>query len=232
MDSLPHPYKALIIGASGGIGSALTAAISTDPHCALCLGLSRTSTPALDLRDENSIATALTKIADQGPFNLIFISTGALTINGRGPEKKLGDLSADQLAAAFAINTIGPALILRHITPLLPRQERALIGILSARVGSISDNRSGGWYSYRASKAALNMLIRTSAIELARKYPDLVISALHPGTVSTSLSSPYVSNHTQFEPAQAATYLLSVMDHLTPADTGTFSAWDGQKIEW
>jgi NAD(P)-dependent dehydrogenase (short-subunit alcohol dehydrogenase family) len=228
----PSPYNALVIGASGGIGGALLNACAADPLCARTIGLSRHSTPALDLTDEASIAHAVDNLKPLAPFHRIMIATGALSLNGMGPEKKLADLQADQLIAAFTINSIGPALILKHITALVPRDQQCVIGILSARVGSISDNRAGGWYSYRASKAALNMLIRTSAIELARKYPKLILTALHPGTVATQLSQPYVSQHTPFSPPEAAEHILSVIARLTAQDHGGFIAWDGKKIDW
>lgn len=232
MKSLPSPYNALIIGSTGGIGSALLDAVRRDPACAFAAGLSRSTSPALNLRDELSISSALKTLEPHAPFHLIIIATGALTLNGIGPEKRLNDLTADQLMASLAINAIGPALILKHLTHLLPRQERCLCGVLSARVGSIGDNKTGGWYSYRASKAALNMLIRSSAIELSRKFPHFVLSALHPGTVKTSLSSPYVTQHNQFEPATSAQHLLDVLDTLSAQDHGGFRAWDGQSIEW
>lgn len=203
-----------------------------DPLCAQLTGLSRATTPALDLTSEDSIATAFAALQSYAPLQRILIVTGALTINGTGPEKKLSDVTPDHLMASFQINAIGPALLLKHITPLLPRQKRCVIGVLSARVGSIGDNHMGGWYSYRASKAALNMLIRTSAVELARKYQQLILTALQPGTVRTSLSAPYVCNHQQFTPEESASHLLRVMDGLTPLDHGGFRAWDGQKIEW
>ena len=230
MNSLPDGYRALVLGSSGAIGSALLRALQADPRCARALGLSRAD--GLDLEDEAGIAAAATALRGEPPFQLIVCATGVLQA-GRPPEKRLSDLDAPTLARLYAINAIGPALFIKHFYALLPLRERALLGVLSARVGSIGDNRLGGWYSYRASKAALNMLVRTAAIEVARQHPLAVLAALHPGTVASALSAPIIGSAAATSPLQAAHNLLTVLDAL-PADgaSGGFHAWDGSSIPW
>lgn len=223
--------KALIIGASGGIGGALAdalAATGIDVD-----RLSRRSDPPLDLTDEASIAAAATALAAAAPYHLIIVATGVLHGPSGGPEKSWRQLDAAQLAHSFAVNAIGPALVARHFLPLLDPKERAVIAFLSARVGSISDNRLGGWYGYRASKAALNQLVRTLAIELARSRPATICVALHPGTVDTALSAPFqrgVPDGRLFTPAISAAHLLRVIDGLSPQDSGALLDWAGQTI--
>ncbi|MDQ2779298.1 MAG: SDR family NAD(P)-dependent oxidoreductase [Pseudomonadota bacterium] len=233
MNSLPEGYAALVIGASGAIGSALVQALQADPRCARVHGWSRNGSTAVDLLDEASIATAAAALHDQGPLHLVVCATGVLQLDGHAPEKRLADLDPALLARAYAVNAIGPALLIKHLHDLLPTRERALFGVLSARVGSIGDNRKGGWYGYRASKAALNMLLRTAAIEVARRRPLAVLVALHPGTVRSGLSSPIIGNAEAASPEQAARHLLAVLDAL-PAEgaSGTFAAWDGSAIVW
>ena len=178
MNSLPDGFHALVVGSSGAIGGALVRALQADPRCALVHGLHRGSAPALDLGDEAGIAAAAAHVAQSGPLHLLLCATGALHVDGRAPEKRLTEIDPATMARAFAINTIGPALLIKHFHPLLARQERSLLGVLSARVGSIGDNRLGGWYSYRASKAALNMLLRSAALEVARQRPLAVLDGL------------------------------------------------------
>ena len=185
----------------------------------------------IDIGQEASIATAAQAIG--GVLDLVVVATGMLHEAGRGPERALQELDAAWLARSFALNTIGPALVLRFFAPLLPRAGRSAMAALSARVGSISDNRTGGWYGYRASKAALNMVVRCAAIEIGRTRPEAVCVALHPGTVSTALSRPFqarVAPGTLFEPDFAAESLLAVLDGLTPAQSGRCFAWDGAEI--
>jgi NAD(P)-dependent dehydrogenase (short-subunit alcohol dehydrogenase family) len=186
-----------------------------------------------DMADEGSIASAARGMAESAP-DLIVVATGVLAFAGGGaPEKSLGAIDAGRMAAMFALNTIGPALIAKHMLPLLPRERRAVFAALSARVGSISDNRLGGWHSYRASKAALNMLVRDFAIELRRTHPQAVAVSVHPGTVDTPLSRPFQRNLAPGQltsKAQAAAHVLAVLDGLTPTDSGGFFAWDGQRI--
>jgi NAD(P)-dependent dehydrogenase (short-subunit alcohol dehydrogenase family) len=223
-------FRALVIGASGGIGQALADTLQRDDACRSVIGLSR-STDGLDLLDEDSIAAHAANLADQ-QFNLIVCATGALTINGVGPEKSIKQVTTDAMAAQFAINAIGPALILKHFTPLLSETRRSVFALLSARVGSIGDNRLGGWMSYRSSKAALNQIIRTAAIEIARTRPEAVVVAIHPGTVNTTLSRPFASNHKSTEPHEAASMILTTVDGLRASDTGGFFAYDARPIEW
>ena len=169
-----------------------------------------------------------------GTWHLIVVATGMLTGPTGGPEKRLADLSAAHLAASFATNTIGPALALAlaHFAPQLAKGERSLLAVLSAKVGSIGDNRLGGWYSYRTSKAALNMLLKTAAIEVARTHPQAVLAALHPGTVDSALSAPFRGAQIGRSAPDAARDLLAVLDTLQPADSGGFWAYDGQRLPW
>ena len=167
-----------------------------------------------------------------GTWHLIVVATGMLTGPTGGPEKRLTELNAAHLAASFATNTIGPALALAHFAPQLAKGERSLLAVLSAKVGSIGDNRLGGWYSYRASKAALNMLLKTAAIEMARTHPQAVLAALHPGTVDSALSAPFRGGQIGRAPAAAAQDLLAVLDSLQPQNSGGFWAYDGQRLPW
>ncbi|WP_368921561.1 SDR family NAD(P)-dependent oxidoreductase [Comamonas aquatica] len=232
MQSLPTGYQALILGATGAIGGALTAQLTADPRCAQVVALSRHSTPAIDLEQPQSIAAAAEALRPQGPWHLIVVATGMLSGPTGGPEKRLTDLNAMHLAASFATNTIGPALVLAHFAPQLAKGERSLLAVLSAKVGSIGDNRLGGWYSYRASKAALNMLLKTAAIEVARTHPQAVLASLHPGTVDSALSAPFRGAQIGRPPAEAAQELLAVLDRLQPQDSGGFWAYDGQRLPW
>ncbi|MEB8387510.1 SDR family NAD(P)-dependent oxidoreductase [Rhodobacteraceae bacterium KMM 6894] len=218
---------ALIIGASGGIGSALCAALQANGVCVT--GLSRRN-DGLDVTDEASVQAALGGL--DGPFDLVFVASGALEIDGAVPEKTLKDLSAQALADQFAVNCIGPALILKHAQRLMPRRAPCIFAALSARVGSIGDNRLGGWYSYRAAKAALNQILHTGAIEMARTHPQAICVALHPGTVATEFTAKYAANHPTVPPTDAAQNLLAVLDGLTPDDTGQFFDWRGKRIPW
>jgi NAD(P)-dependent dehydrogenase (short-subunit alcohol dehydrogenase family) len=232
MQSLPTGYQALILGATGAIGGALAAQLAADPRCAQVVALSRHSTPAIDFGQPESIAAAADALRPQGPWHLVVVATGMLSGPSGGPEKRLGDLNATHLAASFATNTIGPALVLAHFAPQLARGARSLLAVLSAKVGSIGDNRLGGWYSYRASKAALNMLLKTAAIEVARTHPQAVLAALHPGTVDSALSAPFRGAQIGRPPAAAAQDLLAVLDRLQPQDSGGFWAYDGQRLPW
>ena len=233
MNSLPDGFRAVVLGSSGAIGSALVRALQADPRCAQVHALHRGSTPALELGDEAGIAAAAAHVAQSGPLHLVLCATGALHVDGRAPEKRLAEIDPATMARAFAINTIGPAMLIKHFHPLLARRERSLLGVLSARVGSIGDNRLGGWYSYRASKAALNMLLRTAAVEVARQRPLAVLAALHPGTVVSALSAPIIGDAEASPPDLAAARLLAVLDGLpTEGASGGFHAWDGQTIAW
>ncbi|MDP4991844.1 MAG: SDR family NAD(P)-dependent oxidoreductase [Marivita lacus] len=219
--------NALIIGSSGGIGSALTDTLTT--RGVTVTGLSR-SRDGLDVTDEASVEQALGAL--EGPFDLIFVATGALEINGAEPEKSLRHITAEAMIDQFKLNTVGPSLVLKHAMRLLPRKGRSVFAALSARVGSIGDNNLGGWYSYRTSKAALNQMLHGAAIELGRTHKDLICVALHPGTVETSFTQKYVANHPTVPAPEAAQNLLSVLDGLTPEQTGKFFDWQGKEVPW
>ena len=218
---------ALIIGASGGIGSALKARL--EGAGVGVAGLSRRD-DGIDVTDEASIERVLGALS--GPFDLVIVATGALVLGGRGPEKALRDLDPAALQAQFALNAMGPALVLKHARRLMPRDRVARFAALSARVGSIGDNALGGWYSYRAAKAALNQLIHTGAIEMSRSHPHSVVVTLHPGTVDTGLTAAHRGSHPAVSPADAAGNLLGVLQGLTPADSGGFFDWQGQRVPW
>ena len=230
--SLPHGYRAAVIGASGAIGGALMQALQADPRCAEVHGLSRSGNPSFDLADEASIAAAAERLRAAGPLHLVVCATGVLKVGPRSPEKRLADIDPATLGQVLAANTVGPALVLKHFHELLALKERSLLAVLSARVGSIGDNRKGGWYAYRASKAALNQLLHTAAIEVARKRPLAVLAALHPGTVQSPLSAAIIGDAEVTTPAEAAKNLLQVLDGLQPDDSGGFFAWDGTAIAW
>lgn len=216
--------RVLLIGASGGIGSALARALGPT-------GLTTLSRSAdgLDLTDEASIAAAAERLV--GPFDLIFDATGALEIDGHRPEKALSQIDPQAMADQFALNAIGPALLLKHFGPKLNRHGRAVFATLSARVGSIGDNRLGGWIGYRASKAALNQIVRTASIEMTRRNPDSIVVALHPGTVQTPLTREYVGDKAT-PPDKAAANLLRVLLALRPRHTGGFYDYAFKEIPW
>jgi len=241
----PEPVlRAAVFGASGGIGAELVDALCASGHYASVFAGAR-GVPdrwpqgaqpfAFDLRDETSIAAAARLIG--GPVDLVIVASGVLQDPSRNiaPEKAMRVIDPAAMAQVFAINTIGPALIAKHMLPLLPRNRRAVFAALSARVGSIADNRLGGWHSYRASKAALNMLVANFAIELARTNPMGMAVTIHPGTVATALSAPFqkgVPEDRLFTPELCAAHILKVIDGLQPADSGGFFAWDGARIPY
>lgn len=223
---------AVVVGASGGIGAALVAALSDSRHFRAVVALSRAGTPRVDITDEASLRDAAASLAPATPL-LVIDATGYLHDASHRPEKSWRELDPAQMARAFALNAIGPALLMKHFLPLLPAQGRSVFATLSARVGSIGDNRMGGWYSYRASKAALNQLVRTAAIELARSRPQAICVALHPGTVATSLSAPFAKAVLEVRNADtAAQEILAVLARLTPADSGGFFDHKGQQVPW
>lgn len=217
----------LIIGASGGIGAALAARLAGQGE--VVVGLSRRA-DGLDVTDETSVARVIGGL--DGAFDRVFIATGGLEIDGHRPEKSVQALDPAAMAAQFALNAIGPALVLKHLMARLPKGHACRIGVLSARVGSIGDNRLGGWHSYRAAKAALNQLVHGAAIELARRHPASVLVSLHPGTVATPLTAAYAGQHPTVAPAVAAGHLIAVLDGLTAAQSGGFYDWRGQEIPW
>jgi NAD(P)-dependent dehydrogenase (short-subunit alcohol dehydrogenase family) len=219
--------NALVIGSSGGIGAALAAHLTASG--VTVTGLSRRD-HGLDLADPASVTRLMGAL--NGPFDLVIVATGILAPPGTQPEKALRSIDADVMARTFAVNTIGPALILREMPRLLPKSGRAAVAVLSARVGSIGDNRLGGWHSYRASKAALNQIIRGAAIELARSHRDALCVALHPGTVATPFTAAHAGRHPTVPPETAAANLLSVIAALTPADTGRFLDAQGAEVPW
>lgn len=220
---------AVIVGANGGIGGALSEELSRNGDFDQVVRLNR---PALNFYDEPSIVQSAAKLPS-GCVHLVINAAGLLHDSKQQPEKSLRDINSDLMANSFAVNAIGPALLMKHFFPLLPRQGRVVFANLSARVGSIGDNGLGGWYGYRASKAALNQLIRTAAIELARTHPDSICVALHPGTVATRLSEPFVGNkRSPHTPIASARHLLQVIANLTPDDSGRFFDWRGESIPW
>jgi NAD(P)-dependent dehydrogenase (short-subunit alcohol dehydrogenase family) len=231
--SLRTGYTAIVIGASGGVGSAIASLVELDPACARVLRLSRGENASFDICDEACVAAAAARIAEQhGEVDLIFNATGALVIDGAGPEKSIRALDPEAMARQFRVNAIGPALLIKHFAMLLPKGRRGLFGTLSARVGSIGDNGLGGWISYRAAKAAQNQIVKTAAIEIARTRPQTVLAALHPGTVETRLSDAFAGRRKRLKPEQSAAMLLDVLDSLTPQQSGGFFAYDGSAIEW
>ena len=233
--------SAAVFGASGGIGSALCKALAERGIERIFAGSrkGKAAAPhltvpfAFDLTDEDSIEAAADKMRDDPP-QLVVVATGALTLpDGTGPERSYKRLDVAAMEQALRLNTVGPALIAKHMLPLFPRQGRAVFAVLSARVGSISDNRIGGWHSYRASKAALNMLVRNWAIELGRTHKDAVVVSLHPGTVDTALSEPFQSGLPSGQltpPEKAAANLLRVIDDLVPEQTGGCYDWKGEPV--
>ncbi len=231
MNSLREGYTALVAGSSGAIGQAFVRHLRADSRCARVIECSRRSDPPLLLDDESSLAHCARSLAAQAPLHLVIDATGALTIDGQGPEKRIEDLQADRLQRAMLVNAIGPALLLRYFQPLLANGERVIWAKLSARVGSIEDNRKGGWYSYRASKAALNMLLQTAAIEIARRRPLAILAALQPGTVRSSLSAPFVGA-AAMPPEQSVSGLLTALDGLEPKGRAHFIDYRGAHIPW
>ncbi|OYW22852.1 MAG: short-chain dehydrogenase [Sphingomonas sp. 12-62-6] len=226
---------AVIIGASGGIGSAIADALQEEGAFATIhrFGRSMEGTAHIDITDEASITAAAALVAKGPAPTLIFVATGILHDSTAGPEKALKELDPAWLARVYAINAIGPAMIAKHFLPIMPKSGRTVFAALSARVGSISDNRLGGWHGYRASKAALNQLIRTIAIEERRRNSSSVVVALHPGTVDTALSKPFQANVAPghlFDAGRAAVQLLDVLDGLRPTDSGKLFAWDGVEV--
>lgn len=230
--SLPPHYKALVIGASGAIGQGFARQLKQDPACSEVIEVTRSTNPRFNLEDADSIDLLGSDLARHAPFHFIVDATGILTIDGVGPEKALARLEHETLQRAFAINAIGPALLLKQVAPLLGGGD-AIYAKLSARVGSITDNKKGGWYGYRASKAALNMVLQTAAIELQRRNPRLRVVALQPGTVRSRLSRPFEAGVTQLlEPAESVAGMMQALLSL-PAKAGAhFIDYRGQEIPW
>jgi len=240
MQNLPDNYRAIVFGASGAIGGAFVRALRHDPRCAMVYAGARIPPAAIDakirpfafdLGDEPSIERAVAGIAQDGSVHLVLVATGALHDAHMQPEKTWRTLNTEALTHAYAVNAIGPTLIAKHTLSLLSSEERTIFAALSARVGSTEDNSLGGWHSYRASKAALNMLMRCFAIELARRAPKAVCASLHPGTVDSALSKPFQRGvKTLFSPNDAAANLLNTLDALLPGDSGGLFAFNGARI--
>ena len=243
--SFDAPANVAVVGASGGIGQGAVRLLSDDPSVSLVHAFSRDATNSregkihhlpISLLDEQSIQGAVEVAASRAPLDIVFVASGMLH-RGRAvqPEKTMRDLSARTMSEVLDVNAIGPALIAKHFLPAMRKNGKTVFAVLSARVGSISDNRLGGWVSYRASKAALNMVIKTLSIEHARRHPDSIAVSLHPGTVDTALSKPFsagVSENSLFTPQYSAACLFKVIDGLNVADSGGFFAWDGRAIEF
>lgn len=239
----PSPIVAIVIGASGTIGSAFVEALCGDSGFTHIFALSRSGQEFddkrvqslfVDLEDENSIANAALACARAGPCHLLINAVGVL--HGPAdikPEKALKELDSVKMAKLFALNTIGPALVLKYFAPIMTRDGRAILATLSARVGSITDNQLGGWYTYRATKAALNQIIKTTAIELSMRRKHLICVGLHPGTVRSQMSEPFLANYKAneiFGADFAVQSMLDVLAALEPADSGRIFAWDGKEI--
>ena len=228
---VPQPFCALVIGSSGTIGSAFMELLEAHPSCNAIYGIHRTSPVPIDYQDLNTIEAAATALANSGPFQLIINTIGILHSESWMPEKKLDDLNAEQLQMLMQINAIGPSLTIKHFSTLLD-PAGAVMATLSAKVGSIEDNRLGGWYSYRASKAALNMLIKTAAIEFGRTRPNTALVALHPGTVNSRLSKPFKGEQIGRPPADAASDMIKVLLSLSKKASGTFINYSGESLPW
>jgi NAD(P)-dependent dehydrogenase (short-subunit alcohol dehydrogenase family) len=235
-------YQALVLGASGAIGSAFLKHFENDPACSLALGLSRQKSPKSDLQfelenEESMAQCALALRNPSGPYGVcefkwIVDATGALTLDNLGPEKRLEALNSKQLLRQFEVNAVGPALLMKHFFPLLVSEETACYATLSARVGSIEDNHKGGWYGYRAAKAARNMLLQTAAIEAARKKPLGVFAALQPGTVQSNLSSRFVSAQDAMTPEDSVSHMMMALSNLKPTGRAQFVDYAGREIPW
>lgn len=219
--------KVLILGASGGIGSAVAEACRARGD--EVTALSRRD-HGFDITNADCVSAHLASAP--APFDIVLVATGALEVGGAVPEKTIKSLTAEAMMDQFAVNAIGPALVLRHMGDLLARERAGVIAILSARVGSIGDNRIGGWISYRSAKAAVNQVVKTASIELARTHKQAALVALHPGTVQTPFTEKYLGRHASVPADEAASNLLGVIEGLAPQDTGKFYDWAGKEVAW
>ena len=231
MPIIPNSFRALVIGSSGTIGSAFVELLEHHPGCIEVIGIHRNSPNPIDYQDLSSIEESAKALSATAPFQLIINTIGILHSTDWMPEKKLDDLNAIQLQTLMQVNAIGPGLTMKSFSKLLD-PAGSLMATLSAKVGSIEDNRLGGWYSYRASKAALNMLIKTAAIELARTKPNIALVALHPGTVNSRLSQPFKGQQIGRPPLDAAQDMLNVLLSLHKEDSGTFVSYSGERLPW
>jgi NAD(P)-dependent dehydrogenase (short-subunit alcohol dehydrogenase family) len=255
LSSFPDGSHALVTGASRGIGLEFVRQLLAEPRLTrvfaacrqpalagmlsrMASGEPRLRVVALDVADEAQVEAAAREFADETDrLNLVVNAAGLLheAAAGMAPEKRLADVRADTLAASFAVNAFGPLLVAKHFERLLAHRERAVFASISARVGSIGDNRLGGWYAYRGAKAAQNMFTKTLSVEWARSRRNVICVALHPGTTDTDLSRPFQANvppEKLFSTERTVRQLLEVVERLTPADTGRFLAWDGSEIPW
>ncbi len=252
MNERQHQQNIAIFGASGAIGSAFVNQLANKKNNTKIFAFSRSikqfqfenvASHSFDITDEQSIETAISIASDVDPLDLVLITTGLLHQNSSeknkqkslGPEKALSDLSSEKFKQLFEINTIGPALIAKYALPQMRKNNTSIFAALSARVSSISDNHLGGWYAYRSSKAALNMIIKTASIEMKRRNEKAILVGLHPGTVDSDLSKPFQRNTPKeklFTPDHSVTKMLQVLDKLNPEDTGKLFAWDGQEIQF
>ena len=231
MSLLPNPFNALVIGASGTIGSHFVKLLESHPSCSQVIGIHRNSPIAIDYHHPETIEASATSLVELGPFQLIINTIGVLHSEQWMPEKKLDDLNQDQLSKMFNTNTIGPALTIKYFSKLLD-PKHSVMATLSAKVGSIEDNRLGGWYSYRASKAALNMIIKTASIEFARTKPNIALIALHPGTVNSGLSQPFRGQQIGKDPLEAVNDMFNVLANVEKEDSGSFLTYSGEKLPW
>ena len=234
----------IIIGSSGAIGSSFLNHYAKEDKNNVIYALSRgeTASPSsnihnvsIDIESDSSISNASSICSEAGPFDIIIVTTGMLSDENISPEKSLRHLNKESLSKIFSVNTLGPALIAKYFIPLLKKDAPSFLGFLSARVGSISDNRIGGWYSYRASKAALNMIIKSLSIEVSRNNPQSIIAGLHPGTVDSKLSKPFQGNVSEgklFTPDYSVSKMAEVISNLKPENSGSCFAWDGEEIEF
>jgi NAD(P)-dependent dehydrogenase (short-subunit alcohol dehydrogenase family) len=231
MSLLPKPFNALVIGSSGTIGSHFAKLLESNPSCSRVVGIHRNSAHAIDYHRPETIEASASTLAELGPFQLIINTIGVLHSEQWMPEKKLDDLNQVQLSEMFNTNTIGPALTMKYFSKLLD-PKHGVMATLSAKVGSIEDNRLGGWYSYRASKAALNMIIKTAAIEFARTKPNIALIALHPGTVNSGLSQPFRGQQIGRDPLEAVSDMFHVLENVDKEDSGSFLTYSGEKLPW
>ncbi|MBK19047.1 MAG: hypothetical protein CMM52_09475 [Rhodospirillaceae bacterium] len=246
LSSFAHPCNVAVIGASGGIGNAFLQVLSDDSAEPKLIAFSRITSPnkklewlnsELQLENETSIIEAANFAKKSlGTLSAVYVTTGLLHESDYvRPEKSWRSLDAYALERVLRVNTVGPSLVAKHFLPLLKKDSKSVFACLSARVGSIEDNRLGGWYAYRASKAALNMILKTLSIELARSHPKAICVGLHPGTVDTALSRPFQGNvkpDKLFTPEKSASAMLSVVNRLRQADTGKCFAWNGEVIPY
>ena len=231
MPLIPASFRALVIGSSGTIGSAFVELLQNNPMCTSVTGIHRNSNNPIDYQDLSTIEVAAKAFSGEAPFQLIINTIGVLHSADWMPEKKLDDLNPAQLQTLLQINAIGPSLTIQQFSKLLD-PAGSVMATLSAKVGSIEDNRLGGWYSYRASKAALNMLIKTAAIEFGRTKPNTALIALHPGTVNSRLSQPFKGQQIGRPPLDAAQDMLNVLLSLNKEDSGMFVSYSGERLPW